>query len=72
MATYFLNQPADIAPEYEGRAALTVDVARREGSLTLTKVTELDSRNYQCSVLIPNDDEGTTSATTYLLVLGEY
>ncbi|XP_029937178.1 cell surface A33 antigen-like [Myripristis murdjan] len=69
VASYFLNQTPDIAPDYEGRATLTVDVARRESSLTLTKVTELDSRNYQCSVLIHNDDEGTTSATTYLLVL---
>uniref|UniRef100_A0A3Q1FHV2 Glycoprotein A33 n=1 Tax=Acanthochromis polyacanthus TaxID=80966 RepID=A0A3Q1FHV2_9TELE len=37
--------------------------------LRLTKVTVEDSRSYQCSVNIYNDDEGTLAATTSLLVL---
>lgn len=71
MATYFLNNPIDIAPAYEGRAFLEVDPDRQVSTLRLIKVTMEDSRRFQCSVMIPNDDEGTTAATTSLLVLGE-
>lgn len=71
MATYFLNNPIDIAPAYEGRAFLEVDTDRQVSTLRLIKVTMEDSRRFQCSVMIPNDDEGTTAATTSLLVLGE-
>ncbi|KAM9804450.1 uncharacterized protein ACB057_006303 [Neosynchiropus ocellatus] len=69
VATYFLNSLPDISPAYEGRASLEVDVDKGEGVLRLTKVTLEDSRKYHCSVLIPNDDEGTTFAITTLLVL---
>ncbi|XP_070771099.1 cell surface A33 antigen-like [Enoplosus armatus] len=69
VATYFLNNPIDIAPAYEGRAFLEVDINKQVSTLRLTKVTMQDSRRYQCSVMIPNDDEGTTAATTSLLVL---
>ncbi|XP_056145354.1 cell surface A33 antigen-like [Lampris incognitus] len=69
VATYFLNSPADIAPQYEGKASLTVDVNRGESSLVLRQVTQQDSRSYECRVLIPNDNEGTTFAVTSLLVL---
>ncbi|XP_037646071.1 cell surface A33 antigen-like [Sebastes umbrosus] len=69
VATYFINNPIDIAPNYEGRASMEVDIDRQVSTLRLTKVTMQDSRNYQCSVLIPNDDEGTTAAATSLLVL---
>ncbi|KAG7503007.1 cell surface A33 antigen [Solea senegalensis] len=69
VATFFLNTPVDIAPAYEGRATLVVDTDQRVGKLHLTKVTMKDSRRFQCSVLIPNDDEGTTIASTSLLVL---
>lgn len=71
MATYFINNPIDIAPAYEGRASLEVDINKQVSILNLTKVTMEDNRRYQCSVMIPNDDEGTTAATTSLLVLGE-
>lgn len=71
MATYFYERPVDIAPAYEGRAFMSVDIAGRKSSLRLTKVTTQDDRVYQCTVLIPNDDEGTTAATTSLMVLGE-
>lgn len=71
MATFFRNSPIDIAPDYEGRADMKVDIDRQVSTLTLTKVTMQDSRRYQCSVIIPNDDEGTPAATTSLLVLGE-
>ena len=70
MATYFRNSPIDIAPDYEGRADMKVDIGG-QSTLTLTKVTMQDSRSYQCGVMIPNDDEGTPAATTSLLVLGE-
>ncbi|XP_042350702.1 cell surface A33 antigen-like [Plectropomus leopardus] len=69
VATYFLNNPIDIAPDYEGRASMRVDIENQVSELTLTKVTMQDNRSYQCSVMIPNDDEGTTAATTSLLVL---
>lgn len=71
MGTYFLNNRVDIAPTYEGRAFLEVDVNRQESTLRLTKVTMEDSRRFQCSVIIPNDDEGVTAASTSLLVLGK-
>ncbi|XP_035030914.2 cell surface A33 antigen-like [Hippoglossus stenolepis] len=69
VATYFMNNPIDIAPAFEGRATLEVDLKNRVSTLTLKKVTMRDSRRFQCSVLIPNDDEGTTAASTSLLVL---
>ncbi|XP_047456204.1 cell surface A33 antigen-like isoform X2 [Mugil cephalus] len=69
LATYFLNIEPNYGPEYEGRAQLEVDINRKVSTLTLKKVTIGDSRHYQCGVLIPNDDQGTLSATTSLLVL---
>ncbi|KAF7656393.1 hypothetical protein LDENG_00041870 [Lucifuga dentata] len=69
VATYFYERQVDIAPAYEGRAFMSVDIAKRESSLRLTQVTIEDSRSYQCSVIIPSDDEGTTAAITSLLVL---
>ncbi|XP_051260908.1 cell surface A33 antigen-like [Dicentrarchus labrax] len=69
VATYFSNNVVDIAPAYEGRAFLEVDLNQQMSVLRLTKVTAQDSRSYQCSVRIPNDDEGTPTATTSLLVL---
>ncbi|XP_061649110.1 cell surface A33 antigen-like [Phyllopteryx taeniolatus] len=69
VATYFLNNAVDIAPAYEGRAFMEVDVATQQSTLRLTKLTVQDSRHFQCSVKIPNDDEGTTASSTSLLVL---
>ncbi|KAM9346810.1 uncharacterized protein ABDE67_011119 [Symphorus nematophorus] len=69
VANYFLNNPVDIAPDYEGRAFVEVNMEKKESTLRLTKVTMQDNRRFQCSVKIPNDDEGTTSAITSLLVL---
>ncbi|CAB1436722.1 unnamed protein product [Pleuronectes platessa] len=69
VATYFVNNPIDIAPAFEGRATLEVDLQNRVSTLTLKKVTIRDSRRFQCNVLIPNDDEGNTAASTSLLVL---
>ncbi|XP_057709063.1 cell surface A33 antigen-like [Corythoichthys intestinalis] len=69
VATYFINNPVDIAPPYEGRAFMEVDLAKQRSTLRLTKLTVQDSRHFQCSVKIPNDDEGTTAASTSLLVL---
>ncbi|XP_077393886.1 cell surface A33 antigen-like [Festucalex cinctus] len=69
VASYFLNNAVDIAPKYEGRAFMEVDVATQQSTLRLTKLTVQDSRHFQCSVKIPNDDEGTTAASTSLLVL---
>lgn len=71
MATFFLNNPVDIAPAYEGRASLEVDVDQKTSTLKLTDVTMKDNRRFQCRVQVPNDDEGTTAAITSLLVLGE-
>ncbi|XP_011487709.1 cell surface A33 antigen [Oryzias latipes] len=69
VASYFLNSPVDIAPNYEGRASLEVNVERKTSTLRLTGVTMKDSRHYQCSVKISGDDEGTTAASTSVLVL---
>lgn len=69
VATYFLNNPVDIAAAYQGRATVDVDIINQVSTLRLTKVTMQDNRRYQCSVMISS--EGTTSATTSLVVLGE-
>ncbi|KAM9851223.1 uncharacterized protein ACBR49_006523 [Aulostomus maculatus] len=69
VATFVLNNAIDIAPAYEGRAFLEVDVANQVSTLRLTKLTVKDSRTFQCSVIIPGDDEGTTAAATSLFVL---
>ncbi|XP_038145542.1 cell surface A33 antigen-like [Cyprinodon tularosa] len=69
VAAFFKNSPVDIAPAYEGRASLEVDLEGGVSTLQLTKVTMEDSRLYQCSVRIPNDDEGTPIASTSVLVL---
>ncbi|XP_035532690.1 cell surface A33 antigen-like [Morone saxatilis] len=69
VATYFLNSVVNIPPAYEGRAFMEVDLHQKVSTLRLTKVTMQDSRSYQCSVKIPDDDEGTPAATTSLLVL---
>lgn len=71
MATFFLNNPVDIGPNYEGRASLDVNTDQKTSTLRLTGVTMEDNRRFQCSVQVPNDDEGTTAATTSVLVLGE-
>ncbi|XP_028991824.1 cell surface A33 antigen-like [Betta splendens] len=69
VATYYSSPVVDIAPPYEGRTSLVVDIQKKVSVLTLTKLTMQDNRRYQCNVLIPNDDEGTTIAGTSLLVL---
>ncbi|KAK7882453.1 hypothetical protein WMY93_028627 [Mugilogobius chulae] len=72
VATFYsaMNQ-VDISPNYEGRAFLDVNSSERKSVLSLTKVTMEDNGNYQCSVMIPGDDEGTPSALTFILVLEE-
>ncbi|KAG7238794.1 hypothetical protein INR49_030338 [Caranx melampygus] len=70
IATSFSGKPVDIAPAYEGRAFMDVNLIKHESTLRLTKVTMQDNRRYQCSVLIPGDSEGTQAAITSLLVLG--
>lgn len=71
MATFYSGlNTVDISPEYEGRTSMEVDLSRKASVLNLTKVTMGDNGNFQCSVLIPDDDEGKTSASTSLLVLG--
>uniref|UniRef100_A0A8C4ZEN6 Ig-like domain-containing protein n=1 Tax=Gadus morhua TaxID=8049 RepID=A0A8C4ZEN6_GADMO len=59
----------DIAPNFEGRAQMTVDLGSKQSTLQLDKVLMQDSRNFECSVTIQGDDEGKTAATTTLLVL---
>ena len=71
VATWFPNNQIDIAPNFEGRAQMTVDLGSKQSTLQLDKVLMQDSRNFECSVTIQGDDEGKTAATTTLLVLGE-
>ncbi|XP_072300028.1 V-set and immunoglobulin domain-containing protein 2 [Eucyclogobius newberryi] len=70
VGTFYSNlNRVDISPNYEGRTSLDVDSSNRMSALHLTKVTMEDNTNFQCTVLIPGDDEGTPSATTSLLIL---
>ncbi|KAF7215605.1 glycoprotein A33 [Nothobranchius furzeri] len=69
VATYILNNPVRISPSYEGRASVEVDIPKGKSTLHLTKVTMQDNRHYQCNIRILEDDEGTTAASTFLLVL---
>ncbi|KAJ0005529.1 hypothetical protein NQD34_015423, partial [Periophthalmus magnuspinnatus] len=70
VATFYSNlNRVDISPDYEGRASLDIDSSKLTSALHLTKVTMGDNGNFQCSVLIPGDDEGTSAATTFVLVL---
>lgn len=71
MARFYLNSRTDIDPDYEGRALLNVNMDQRVSTLQLTNLKAEDSGRFQCSVLIPDDDEGITEASTSLLVLGE-
>uniref|UniRef100_A0A3Q0SVX3 Glycoprotein A33 (transmembrane), paralog b n=1 Tax=Amphilophus citrinellus TaxID=61819 RepID=A0A3Q0SVX3_AMPCI len=61
------GKPVEIAPSYEGRASMEVN--NQVSTLHLTKVTMQDNRRFQCSILIPGDDDGTPAVTTTLLVL---
>ncbi|KAM4557776.1 V-set and immunoglobulin domain-containing protein 1-like [Odontesthes bonariensis] len=69
VASYFINNPIDIAPAYEGRVFMEVNMNSGTSTLRFTEVTIKDSRSYQCSVKIAGDDEGTPAATTSLVVL---
>ncbi|KAK0141020.1 Cell surface A33 antigen [Merluccius polli] len=69
VATYFPHGKPDIAPSFEGRALVSVDLSTRQSTLQLNNVLMQDSRTFQCSVTIQGDDEGITAATTSLLVL---
>ncbi|XP_022596918.1 cell surface A33 antigen-like isoform X2 [Seriola dumerili] len=69
VASFFSTGVINIAPGYEGRVSVEYDNINHVSTLHLTKVIMQDSRRYQCGVLIPNDDEGTTAAITSLLVL---
>lgn len=72
VSTYYsVPLTMDVSPSYEGRASMTVDLAKRESTLRLSKVTLQDSREFQCRVQIPMDDGGKPAAITSLLVLGE-
>uniref|UniRef100_A0AAV2K0V0 Ig-like domain-containing protein n=1 Tax=Knipowitschia caucasica TaxID=637954 RepID=A0AAV2K0V0_KNICA len=69
IATFYSNlNRIDISPTYEGRTSLDIGTSK-QALLHLTKMTMADNANYRCTVLIPGDDEGTPSATTFLLVL---
>lgn len=71
VARFYLNSRTDVDPKYEGRALLHVDMDQQVSTLQLTDLKAEDSGRFQCSVFIPNDDEGITEASTSLLVLGE-
>ncbi|XP_062312200.1 cell surface A33 antigen [Osmerus eperlanus] len=69
VATFYSNTALDVSPSYEGRATVTVDLAKKESALTLNRVTLQDNREFQCRVQIPRDDEGKLAAITSVLVL---
>ncbi|XP_023271746.1 cell surface A33 antigen isoform X2 [Seriola lalandi dorsalis] len=69
VASVYPNNVINIGPGYEGRVSAEIDTINHVSTLHLTKVIMQDSRRYQCGVLIPNDDKGTTAAITSLLVL---
>ncbi len=56
---------------YKGRANIAVDLVKGTASLQLQSVTSADTRDYECKVQDPDDEEGSLSDTAKLIVLGK-
>ncbi|KAL3969769.1 hypothetical protein ACER0C_027566 [Sarotherodon galilaeus] len=69
VATAWYGKPVEISPAYEGRASLDIDPNTRVSTLHLTQLTMQENRQFQCGVDIYGDSDGTTHATTSLVVL---
>ncbi|KAA0715619.1 A33 antigen Glycoprotein [Triplophysa tibetana] len=65
---YSENNLVDVGPEYQGKASIATDLATLKSILTLKQVSMKESRNIRCYVQIPGDNDGQTSASTFLLV----
>lgn len=68
---YYPSGITDIAPQFEGRVALDVDVAKGKANLKITSISLADNKVFECRVQIPKDDEGKRVDTARLVVLGE-
>lgn len=69
---YAITLITDIAPPYEGRASVDVDVAQGKANLKLSSITMADNKVYECRVQIPHDDEGKPVDRAKLVVLGNH
>lgn len=67
---YSTTSQTDIAPAYEGRTSLDVDIAQGKANLKLSSITLADNKVFECRVQIPGDDEGKLADTAKLVVLG--
>lgn len=68
---YSVNTVTDIAPSYEGRASLDVDIAKGKANLKLSSISLMDNKEFECRVQIPFDDKGKLADTAKLVVLGK-
>lgn len=70
IVTYYApSGVTDIKQRYENRVSVGVDVAKGTANLNLKSITLQDNEEFECRVMIPNDDEGTPAATARLVVL---
>lgn len=67
---YSSNAITDVAPEYEGQAALDVDIDSGKANLKLSSITLAENKVFECRVPIPLDGKGQVADTAKLVVLG--
>lgn len=71
IVTYYSSKDiTDVAPAYEGRISLDVDIAKGKANLKLFSISLADNKEFECRVLIPLDDTGKVADTARLVVLG--
>nr|XP_055071874.1 cell surface A33 antigen [Misgurnus anguillicaudatus] len=69
IGTHYSYKPlADIGKEYEGKASIETNLNTQQSMLKLKQVSIKESRPIRCYVQIPEDIEGQTSDSTFLLV----
>ncbi|KAF4119198.1 cell surface A33 antigen-like isoform X2 [Onychostoma macrolepis] len=71
VAAYFTTtNKITVYKRYKGRANIVdVDMVKGKASLKLQSVTSADTRDYECKVQDPDDEEGTLSDKASLVVL---
>ncbi|XP_058626876.1 cell surface A33 antigen-like [Onychostoma macrolepis] len=71
VAAYFTTtNKITVYKKYKGRANIVdVDMVKGKASLKLQSVTSADTRDYECKVQDPDDEEGTLSDKASLVVL---
>ncbi|XP_059409363.1 glycoprotein A33 (transmembrane), paralog a, partial [Carassius carassius] len=69
VVAYFSTGKITIYTKYKGRANIVVDMVKGTANLELQSVTSADTRDYECKVQDPEDEEGRLSDKTNLMVL---